>query len=130
MSLRLDLHWRIYRASAKYKTQRKEYRNSSKSKAAQNKYKATAMGRAVAAASQAKAYARKYNVPGSWSAAQFLALCNKYGNVCLCCHKRRQLGPDHVIPFCKGGTNHLSNVQPLCWPCNHKKKDNTSEMAG
>jgi hypothetical protein len=28
---------------------------------------------------------------------------------------------DHVIPKCRGGSNHMSNLVPMCEPCNHTK---------
>ena len=28
---------------------------------------------------------------------------------------------DHIMPKSKGGKNELSNYQPMCAPCNHKK---------
>jgi 5-methylcytosine-specific restriction endonuclease McrA len=30
---------------------------------------------------------------------------------------------DHVIPVIKGGTDHPSNLRPICWPCNREKSD-------
>ena len=30
---------------------------------------------------------------------------------------------DHIVPKSRGGANHISNVQTMCAPCNHKKSD-------
>lgn len=49
-------------------------------------------------------------------------LCRYYGNKCLRCGSRtRKLTKDHVIPRAQGGPNVLSNLQPLCGPCNRAK---------
>ena len=34
-----------------------------------------------------------------------------------------ELEVDHISPVAKGGTNDLTNLQTLCWSCNHGKKD-------
>jgi hypothetical protein len=65
---------------------------------------------------------------GRFTVKQFKAL----GNVCLCCGRHEtelamlglKLVPDHVIPVSKGGTNDISNIQPLCHGkdgCNNHK---------
>lgn len=66
--------------------------------------------------------ARKLNSEGNFTAQQFQELCCFYGEVCLCCGLSnvelkvlgRILVPDHVQPLSKGGSNDLSNIQPLC----------------
>jgi 5-methylcytosine-specific restriction endonuclease McrA len=58
---------------------------------------------------------------GSFTAEQWTALCTEYHNRCLCCKRRRKLTADHVVPITKGGTSNISNIQPLCKPCNSRK---------
>ena len=65
---------------------------------------------------------------GSFTAAEWTALCEKYNNRCLCCGKRRKLTADHVIPVSKGGTSNISNIQPLCGPCNSRKGAKTIDF--
>ena len=49
-----------------------------------------------------------------------LKLRHLYGQPCVYCGKPAD-SIDHRIPIAKGGTNDLSNLQPMCWPCNRKK---------
>ena len=72
----------------------------------------------------------KTKAGGSFTAAEWLALCIRYHNRCLCCGKRRKLTADHVIPVSKGGTSNISNIQPLCGPCNSSKRDKTIDYRG
>lgn len=66
-------------------------------------------------------YARKKAAPGSFTAEEWDALCRKYGRKCLACGKKRKLTVDHVVALSNGGTNDISNIQPLCGPCNSSK---------
>lgn len=54
--------------------------------------------------------------PDEWD-----ALCAKYDNRCLACGAKKKLEQDHIVPISKGGSNSISNVQPLCRSCNSKK---------
>lgn len=59
---------------------------------------------------------------GEYTADEFLALCGRYGNVCLSCGSGdRPLTPDHVVPLSLGGSNLIANIQPLCRTCNSRK---------
>ena len=70
---------------------------------------------------QQKRRTAKTQAGGAYISAQWIALCNKYDNRCLCCDKKRTLTPDHVVPVSKGGTSNIDNIQPLCGPCNSRK---------
>jgi 5-methylcytosine-specific restriction endonuclease McrA len=63
---------------------------------------------------------------GNFTKAEWRALCKKHGNKCLACGEpgnHKTLTIDHVIPVSKGGSNDISNIQPLCLVCNSSKKD-------
>lgn len=62
---------------------------------------------------------------GRYTPEQWRDLCAKYGHMCLCCGKAAKLTPDHVVPLVKGGSNDISNIQPLCLPCNQRKGTKT-----
>ena len=88
--------------------------------------------------------ARKLEAGGSFTAQQWLALLLLYGHKCLCCgraelelhSKNLMLVPDHVVPLCDGGTNDISNIQPLCHSlvlgslggCNNRKGRKTIDF--
>lgn len=62
-----------------------------------------------------------FNSPGSFTDAEFADICRKYGGKCLKCGKQKKLSADHIVPVSRGGNNLISNIQPLCMPCNTSK---------
>lgn len=49
---------------------------------------------------------------------------NHYGNICACCGahpEEKGFQQDHKVPRLHGGTDDLSNWQPLCDSCNNQK---------
>jgi 5-methylcytosine-specific restriction endonuclease McrA len=69
-----------------------------------------------------KRRAARHTSPGSFTAEEFEALCDAYGNKCLACGDTEALlEADHIVPLTRGGTDEISNIQPLCGSCTRKK---------
>ena len=64
---------------------------------------------------------REKGISGSHTLEQWEELKKKYGLRCAKCKKKEVLTRDHIIPVTKGGSNDISNIQPLCRPCNSRK---------
>lgn len=59
---------------------------------------------------------------GQYTLEQWYEVCKLYDNKCLRCRRPDvKLTQDHVVPLSRGGTNWISNIQPLCGPCNSSK---------
>jgi 5-methylcytosine-specific restriction endonuclease McrA len=73
---------------------------------------------------KARSYrARRLGAIGTHNDVEFYDLCEQYGFVCLACGSRDSLTRDHVIPLSKGGSDEITNIQPLCHRCNSGKRD-------
>jgi 5-methylcytosine-specific restriction endonuclease McrA len=70
---------------------------------------------------KARRYARQRNAKGSHSFEEWQRLKRKFRNKCAICRKKKELTKDHIKPLSLGGTDYISNIQPLCRSCNSRK---------
>jgi 5-methylcytosine-specific restriction endonuclease McrA len=101
----------------------RKYDQTSTGKEVRRKYRQTIQGKASRSIAVRKNKLKRKNVEGSYTVSEWIDLKNKYGNQCLCCARHESelesvLEQDHVIPLSKGGSNWISNIQPLCADCN------------
>ena len=71
---------------------------------------------------------RKNQAEGSHTEAEWEALKDNYNYTCLRCSKCEPeitLTRDHIIPLSQGGSDWITNLQPLCPTCNSIKNDKT-----
>ena len=70
---------------------------------------------------KARRYAIEKGAIGSHSLQEWNTLKNKFDNKCAICGVSTKLTKDHIQPLSKGGSDFISNIQPLCHSCNSKK---------
>lgn len=71
-----------------------------------------------------KRRARINGAEGTHSETEWAELKKKYNYMCLCCKAQEpfvKLCEDHIVPLSVGGSNDISNIQPLCKSCNSRK---------
>ena len=105
-----------------------EWRNNNLSRARENGRAYTKAHPEVFKAKNQKRRTAKTQAGGSFTAAEWTALCKHYHNRCLDCGRRRKLTADHVVPVSKGGPSNISNIQPLCGPCNSSKGTKSTDF--
>lgn len=120
-------YWKVYLQSQKQIA----YRHSPKWKALQKAYHKdywkmycrSSKGKAVRQVATQKNRAKRLEAEGFFTTQEWIDLKESYGNLCLCCKLHQSkldgpLEPDHIIPITRGGTNWITNIQPLCHNCN------------
>ena len=73
----------------------------------------------------ARRRARLQSAGGSFTVDEWLDVKEYYDCTCLICGNKEpdvKITPDHVVPLALGGSNEISNIQPLCWGCNAGKQ--------
>lgn len=66
---------------------------------------------------------RQLNCGGSHTHQEWIDLLEKCGHRCVSCGQKKKLSKDHIIPLIKGGSDFITNIQPLCRECNSSKRD-------
>jgi len=112
-----------YEACADCAARRSKKHDPIKKAAYARTYRRTEKGREVNRNGQVKSWAKRKAAEGSHTTEEWVALKEQYHNHCLRCDKHqseldRVLEQDHVIPLSRGGTNWITNIQPLCHECN------------
>lgn len=64
---------------------------------------------------------READAEGTHTEAEWVALRESYNNKCLRCGSIERIVRDHIKPLYHGGSNYVTNLQPLCWKCNRWK---------
>jgi 5-methylcytosine-specific restriction endonuclease McrA len=131
----------VFRKTLEFKTitqkAQRKYRDSPKYKAYQDTPDSKARMRVAGRNNKA----RRKGAEGTYTPQEWKDLLEQYDHKCLrCgrheseCRKRRNqkepcLEQDHVVPVSKGGSNWITNIQPLCMDCNNGiKNDRTIDF--
>lgn len=69
--------------------------------------------------------ARKFTNGGSHTYQQWLHVKAFHAYLCAGCGNMEpfiKISKDHIMPLSKGGNDGISNIQPMCLPCNSRKQ--------
>jgi len=68
---------------------------------------------------------RQLGAEGAHTHEEWTVLQEWCGHRCVCCDERKPLSKDHIVPLIAGGSDYISNIQPLCRECNSSKRTQT-----
>ena len=99
-----------------------KYHKSDGYKQVNERYRSSPKGQAATKRAKTKRRSIEFDAIGLFTADEWIALCEKYENKCVCCGQSdKKLTVDHVVPLIAGGNNLIENIQPLCFECNRAK---------
>lgn len=83
-----------------------------------NKYRKTSKGKLSRVIGE---HRRRSKIKDKIDKKAWLEKLKLLGGKCVYCGSSEKITIDHIIPICKGGTNEINNLQPLCLHCNSSK---------
>ena len=105
----------------------RQYQREHKAKRAEHDLQYQREHPEVLAAASARRRVRMANFDGNFTSKEFRALCVTFENRCVYCGQELPLGPDHLVPLSRGGSNSIDNIVPCCRYCNSAKHTKTYE---
>lgn len=63
------------------------------------------------------------NAGGNYTEQEWEDMKLRFDFKCAVCFLPKRLTVDHIVPISRGGSNEISNIQPLCRNCNSRKSN-------
>lgn len=111
--------WLERNTDTRRKYEREYYRKNTEKINARRRKGSPGYGAVMAAVQRRRG--RLANAEGTHTEQEWDELRESYGNICLRCGDTERIVRDHVVALSRGGTNDITNLQPLCVSCNSSK---------
>jgi len=123
--LKCNSEWRCANPQSFRKSSKKYYRNNKeKLLQSQRDYRRSEHGKKLTAEAGRRRRAWKLGAEGSFTEDEWQQVVQLFGFKCAnpnCSNPSKPLTKDHIVPLSIGGTDYITNIQPLCRPCNSSK---------